>query len=69
MDESLNNQMKAVEEEKRRLKRMHADLSLQADLLKKALLKRHGQAQKSASLSSETISRNGLSALLSMLVN
>lgn len=37
MDASLISQMKAMEEENRRLKRMYADLSLQADLLKEAL--------------------------------
>jgi putative transposase len=37
MDASLINQMRAIEEENRRPKRMYADLSMQADLLKKAL--------------------------------
>lgn len=36
MDASLICQMKAMEEENRRLKRMYADLSMQADLLKEA---------------------------------
>ncbi len=34
------SQMKAMEEENRRLKRMEADLSMQADLLKDALGKK-----------------------------
>jgi putative transposase len=34
------SQMKAKEEENRRLKRMYADLSMQADLLKEALGKK-----------------------------
>ncbi|GAA4525709.1 hypothetical protein GCM10023174_10740 [Chelativorans composti] len=34
MDASMMSQMKALEEENRRLKRMYADLSMQADLLK-----------------------------------
>ena len=34
MDASMVSQMKAMEEENRRLKRMYADLSMQADLLK-----------------------------------
>ena len=34
MDASLISQMKAIEDENRRLKRMYADLSMQADLLK-----------------------------------
>ena len=36
MDASMVSQMKAMEEENRRLKRMYADLSMQADLLKEA---------------------------------
>jgi putative transposase len=37
MDASLISQMKAIEDENRRSKRMNADLSMQADLLKEAL--------------------------------
>ena len=37
MDASLISQMKAFEDENRRLKRMYADLSMQADSLKKDL--------------------------------
>lgn len=37
MDASMMSQMKAIEDENRRLKRMYADLSMQADLLKEAL--------------------------------
>lgn len=40
MDASLMSQMKALEDENRRLKRMFADLSMQADLLKEALGKK-----------------------------
>ncbi len=40
MDASIMSQMKALEEENRRLKRMYADLSMQADLLKEALGKK-----------------------------
>jgi putative transposase len=40
MDASLISQMKAMEDENRRLKRMYADLSMQADLLKEALGKK-----------------------------
>jgi putative transposase len=40
MDASMVSQMKAMEEENRRLKRMYADLSMQADLLKGALGKK-----------------------------
>ncbi|ARW12179.1 hypothetical protein SRCM100623_02528 [Acetobacter pasteurianus] len=34
------SQMKALEEENRRLKRMYADLSMQTDILKEALGKK-----------------------------
>lgn len=40
MDASMVSQMKVMEEESRRLKRMYADLSMQADLLKEALGKK-----------------------------
>jgi putative transposase len=40
MDASMISQMKALEDENRRLKRMYADLSMQADLLKEALGKK-----------------------------
>ena len=40
MDASLISQMKAIEDENRRLKRMYADLSMQADLLREALGKK-----------------------------
>ena len=37
MDASMMSQMKALEDESWRLKRIFADLSMQADLLKEAL--------------------------------
>ena len=40
MDASLINEMKAMAEENRRLKRMYADVSMQNDLLKEALGKK-----------------------------
>ena len=40
IDASMVSQMKAMEEENRRLKRMYADLSMQNDLLKEALGKK-----------------------------
>ena len=40
MDASMMSQMKALEDGNRRLKRMYADLSMQADLLKEALGKK-----------------------------
>lgn len=40
MDASMMSQMKSLEDENRRLKRMFADLSMQAELLKEALGKK-----------------------------
>jgi putative transposase len=40
MDASMISQMKSLEDENRRLKRMYADLSMQADFLKEALGKK-----------------------------
>ena len=40
MDASLISPMKAMEDKNRRLKRMYADLSMQANLLKEALGKK-----------------------------
>ena len=40
MDASMVSQMKALREENRRLKRMYAELSMQADLSKQALGKK-----------------------------
>ena len=40
MDASMVSQLKAMEEENHRLKRMYADLSMQNDLLKEALGKK-----------------------------
>jgi putative transposase len=40
MDASIMSQMKALDDENRRLKRMFADLSMQADLLREALGKK-----------------------------
>jgi putative transposase len=40
MDASMISQMTALGDENRRLKRMYADLNMQADLLKEALGKK-----------------------------
>lgn len=40
MDASLISQMKALEDENRRLKKMYAEMSMQAELLKEALGKK-----------------------------
>ena len=40
MDASMTSQMKSIEEENRRLKKMFAELSMQNDLLKEALGKK-----------------------------
>ncbi len=41
MDASMMSEMKAMAEENRRLKRMYAEMSMQNDLLKEALGKKH----------------------------
>lgn len=40
MDSSMIAQMEALEDENRRLKKMYAEMSMQADLLKEALSKK-----------------------------
>lgn len=40
MDASIISQMKALEDENRRLKKMYAEMSMQAELLKEALGKK-----------------------------
>ena len=53
MDASLTSRIKAIEDENRRLKRMYADLSIQADLLKEAFrgsLEQHWIAGKALCL-------------------
>ena len=40
MDSSMIAQMKALEDENRRLKKMYAEMSMQADLLKEVLSKK-----------------------------
>jgi len=40
MDASMISQMKALEDESRRLKKMYAEMSMQAELLKEALGKK-----------------------------
>ena len=40
MDASMISQMKALEDENRRLKKMYAEMSMQAELLKEALEKK-----------------------------
>ena len=40
MDASMIGQMKALEDENRRLKKMYAEMSMQAELLKEALGKK-----------------------------
>lgn len=40
MDASMISQMKALEDENRRLKKMYAEMSMQAELLKEALAKK-----------------------------
>ncbi len=54
MDASIISQMKALEDENRRLKRIYADLSMQADLLKEALEKKEYEQMPCGHLDTKT---------------
>lgn len=63
MDASMMSQMKALEEENPRLKRMYADLSMQADLLKEALGKKMRPSQR-RELAAKAVAQRGVSIAL-----
>jgi putative transposase len=63
MDASMMSQMKALEDENRRLKRMYADLSMQADLLKEALEKMRRPSQR-RELAGKAVAQRGVSVAL-----
>ena len=63
MDASLISQMKAIEDENRRLKRMYADLSMQADLLKEALGKMTRPSQR-REMAEKAVARHKVSIAL-----
>jgi len=64
MDASMMSQMKALEEENRRLKRMYADLSMQADLLKEALGKKIARPAQRRDLAMKAVAQRGISITL-----
>ncbi|MFN3825610.1 MAG: IS3 family transposase [Pseudorhodobacter sp.] len=64
MDASLISQMKAIEEENRRLKRMYADLSMQADLLKEALGKKLTRPSQRREMAEKAVARHQVSIAL-----
>ena len=64
MDASMVSQMKALEEENRRLKRMFADLSMQADLLREALGKKVTRPAQRRELAEKAVATKGVSIAL-----
>ncbi|HHX90286.1 MAG TPA: IS3 family transposase [Paracoccus sp.] len=64
MDASMMSQMKAMEEENRRLKRMFADLSMQADLLREALGKKLTRPAARRTLAENAVATRGVSIAL-----
>lgn len=61
MDASIVSQMKTMEEENRRLKRMYAVLSMQAELLKDAAWKKVIRPVLRRGLSENAVARHGVS--------
>ena len=64
MDASMISQMKALEEENRRLKRMYADLSMQTDILKEALGKKMKRPAQRRELAAQAVAHHGVSIAL-----
>ena len=70
MDSSMIAQMKALEDENRRLKKMYAEMSMQADLLKEALSKNRSAIstpilfRKSLEMAEKAVARTGVSIAL-----
>ncbi|WP_090525768.1 IS3 family transposase, partial [Paracoccus isoporae] len=65
MDVSMMSQMKSLEDENRRLKRMFADLSMQADLLREALGKKLTRPAQRRELAAKAVATKGVSISLS----
>ncbi len=59
MDVSMMSQMKSLEEENRRLKRMFSDLSMQADLLREALGKKVTRPAQRRELAAKAVAAKG----------
>ncbi|MBL4919453.1 IS3 family transposase [Szabonella alba] len=64
MDASMMSQMKVLEDENRRLKRMFADLSMQAELLKEALGKKLTRPAQRRELAEKAVATKGVSIAL-----
>ena len=64
MDASLISQMKTIEDENRRLKRMYADLSMQADQLKEALGKKITRPFQRREMAVKAVARHKVSIAL-----
>ena len=58
------SQMKSLEDENRRLKRMFADLSMQAELLKEALGKKMTRPAQRRELAEKAVATKGVSIAL-----
>lgn len=63
MDASLVSQMKAIEDANRQLKRMYAELSMHADLLKEALEKMTGPSHR-RDMAEKAVARHKVSITL-----
>jgi putative transposase len=64
MDAFMISQMKSLEDENRRLKRMFADLSMQADLLKEALGKKVDRPSQRREMAAKAVKHQGVSIAL-----
>ncbi|MCX7323194.1 MAG: IS3 family transposase [Hyphomicrobiales bacterium] len=64
MDTSMIAQMKALEDENRRLKKMYAEMSMQADLLKEALSKPITRPSQRREMAAKAAARTGVSIAL-----
>ncbi|WIY24386.1 IS3 family transposase [Parasedimentitalea psychrophila] len=64
MDASMISQMKALEDENRRLKKMYAEMSMQAELLKEALGKKLIRPALRRGLAEKAVARHGISIAL-----
>ncbi|MBX4893883.1 MULTISPECIES: IS3 family transposase [Rhizobium] len=64
MDASMISQMKALEDENRRLKKMYAEMSMQAELLKEALGKKLTRPSQRREMARKAVALRGVSIAL-----
>ncbi|MCF1496260.1 IS3 family transposase [Agrobacterium vitis] len=64
MDASMISQMKALEDENRRLKKMYAEMSMQAELLKEALPKKVTRPSQRREMAGKAVALRGVSIAL-----